>query len=102
PTSSRQWDYNPLMSKGLPGKRDRGRPPSALALDVMVALRGRRLGNVDGVRTGERLLQPLLQGFVQPAFFGVLRAFLGAFLVRAWSRHGCPPGGSQHGCRIAA
>src|SRR5580704_15213457 len=54
-----------------------------LAPDVMVHLRGRRLGDTDGIGSRKGLLQPLLQRLVEPA----LLAVVDLFGLRAWCGH---------------
>src|SRR3954471_15699049 len=63
-------------------------PVSILAPDVVVRLRRRRLGDIDGVGARKGLLQPLIEGIVQPALLGVID-LLG---VRTWPGHGGPSG----------
>jgi hypothetical protein len=46
--------------------------PLADSLDVLVALAGGRLGDIDWVGTGKRLLQALFQGLIEPALFGIV------------------------------
>src|SRR3984957_17609585 len=53
----------------------------------MVALRGRRLGDIDRVRARKGLLQPLLQCLVQPALLGAFGRF--GVGVGARSGHRC-------------
>src|SRR4051812_10321714 len=51
---------------------------------MTVRLRGRRLGDIDRVRAWKGLLQPLIQGVVEPALLGVVDLFG----TRAWPGHG--------------
>src|SRR5712675_33048 len=61
-----------------------GRSVSILAPDVLVRLRGRRLGDIDRVRAGKGLLQPLVRGCVEPALLGIVDPFG----TRTWPGHG--------------
>ena len=49
--------------------------PLSAALDATVGLRGRRLGDIDRIGSGKRLLQPLLQGIIEPALSVSMRWF---------------------------
>src|SRR5260221_5220495 len=53
----------------------------------MVALRRRRLGDIDGVGARKGLLQPLRQGVVQVTLFSVFLGFLGGFGNGNWPGH---------------
>jgi len=53
------------------------------ALDVVVGLRRRGLGHIDGVGTRKGLLQALIQSVVKPSLFGILVSIPGSFGVRA-------------------
>src|SRR6267142_2030795 len=67
---------NSLLIQALPSvPRPRYGTALILALDVMVAFRRRRLGNIDRVRTRKGLLQPLLQGLIEPALLVALGVF---------------------------
>src|SRR6202022_3647044 len=84
----RRLTLNLLLTHRLCRPRAAAGLQLVLALDVKVAFRGRRLGDIDRVRPRKGLLQPLLQGLIQPA---LLCAF-SVFGVGAWSGHGCRPG----------
>src|SRR5260370_27692313 len=68
--------------------------PSVVPLDVMIALCGRRLGDIDRVGARKSLLQPLLQGRIETALFTLFEVF-GGFEVLSVS-------GSGHGCLSVA
>src|SRR5713226_9264465 len=84
-----QLALNPLLTHAYVGNRTLAGRALALALEVKVAFRGRRLGDIDRVRSRKGLLQPLVQCLIEQT---LLRAF-GVFGDGAWSGHGCPPVG---------
>src|ERR1700692_409920 len=75
----------PLISQELPCSITPIGFPLILALDVMVRLRGRRLGDIDRVRSWKGLLQPFLQRLVEAA----LLAVFGVGGLGARCDHGC-------------
>src|SRR6266550_7707709 len=85
--SVRRLALNPLLTHAYVGDRTLAGWALVLALEVKVAFRGRRLGDIDRIRSRKGLLQPLVQCLVQPA---LLCAF-SVFGDGAWSGHGCPP-----------
>src|SRR3979409_2649283 len=89
----RRLALNLLLTQALCRQPDTGlTAASALSLDVKVAPRGRRLGDIDRIGSRKGLFQALLERFLQRAVHSSLLGVFRVLGVGAWCGHGCPPG----------